>query len=102
MNFDQTPDRTVLQRGIQTHTEFRDCDDVGQRLLLAVAGVAGADGLAVGYTMGELVALAGVPRRAAERAHARLSVGGALLGFMSKDNVPVWVIPDYDDVPDQP
>lgn len=83
-------------QGIENHAEFLDSDVVGQKLLLAVASVADANGIAVGHTMGDLVALAGIPRRAAERAHARLSVGGALFGFISKDKKPVWVLPDYE------
>lgn len=84
------------RQGIENHAEFLDSDVVGQKLLLAVASVADANGIAVGHTMGDLVALAGIPRRAAERAHARLSVGGALFGFISKDKKPVWVLPDYE------
>lgn len=83
--------------GIQNHAEFLDSDVVCQKLLLAVASVADTHGIAVGHTMGDLVKLAGIPRRAAERAHARLSVGGALFGFISKDKKPVWVLPDYED-----
>lgn len=82
-------------QSIQNHAEFLDSDVVGQKLLLAVASVADANGIAVGHTMAELVAIAGIPRQAAERAHARLSVGGALFGFISKDKKPVWVLPDY-------
>lgn len=84
------------RQGIENHAEFLDSDVVGQKLLLAVASVADTHGIAVGHTMGDLVALAGIPRRAAERAHARLSVGGALFGFISKDKKPVWVLPDYE------
>lgn len=84
------------RQGIRNHAEFLDSDVVGQKLLLAVASVADTHGIAVGHTMGDLVAIAGIPRRAAERAHARLSVGGALFGFISKDKKPVWVLPDYE------
>ena len=87
--------------GIQNHAEFLDSDVVGQKLLLAVASVADTNGIAVGHTMGDLVAIAGIPPRAAERAHARLSVGGALFGFISKDKKPVWVLPDYEDMEGQ-
>lgn len=85
------------QAGIKRHEEYLHADDVGQRILAAVADLSDSYGIAVGHTLGDLARRAGVPQMAAVEAGARLCVGGALLGFISKAGPVVWVLPDYED-----